>query len=139
MSGISDHQIKQLNLQNEEEEGDHEHQILEGTLIPKATTLSTSNNPEKDLRARINSGEWDNLDDLPAFQSRTQEGQLLARVEAIDNRINQLQTHLPMLLNQYLHDAYIQVLKKIHTLRKTKTGLFYFSYKHQGQRDLSGE
>jgi hypothetical protein len=43
-----------------------------------------------------------------------------------------------MLLNQHLHDAYVQILKKIHALRKTKGALLYYFYKDQGQRDLSG-
>jgi hypothetical protein len=86
--------------------------------------------------ARIESGEWDNLDDLDAFRARTPEGRLMARTEALDCRVRQLEQRLPMLLNQHLHDAYIQVLKKIRALRKTKAALFYLFYKKAGQRDL---
>jgi hypothetical protein len=60
----------------------------------------------------------------------------MARTEAIDFRVRQLEQRLPMMLNQHLHDAYIQVLKKIRALRKTKGALFYFFYKNSGQRDL---
>ena len=64
MAGISDAQIKQLNQQHETEEGDHNHDVIEGTIIPKVTLPSTRNNPERDLRARINAVESVNLDDL---------------------------------------------------------------------------
>ena len=137
---ITDDLVKQLNTQNEQKVKDEE--VLEGTVvddIPKTsgTNFTTSDStPEKELRSRIESGEWDNLDDLEAFKARTPEGQLMARTEALDCRIRQLETRLPMLLNQHLHDAYIQVLKKIHALRKTKGALFYLFYKNEGQRDL---
>ncbi len=141
---ITDELVKQLNAQNESQAQDAD--VLEGTVVddipPKSTFPSSSlppSSPEGELRARIESGEWDNLDDLPAFAARTPEGKLMARTEAVDYRIRQLETRLPMLLNQHLHDAYVQVLKKIHALRKTKAGLFYFSYKDAGQRDLDSE
>lgn len=140
---ITDQLVKHLNDQNEQTIPDSD--VLEGTVVddfPKTSASahpSTSDTPERELRARIESGEWDNLDDLPAFAARTPEGQLMARTEAIDCRIRQLEQRLPMLLNQHLHDAYIQVLKKIHALRKTKGALFYFAYKNQGQRDLPGK
>jgi len=135
---LTDDQIKKLVYQNEATAP--EDVVLEGKLLddvpsspPQATGPSS---PEKELRSRIESGEWDNLDDLEAFRVRTPEGQLMCRVEAIDFRIHQLEGRLPMLLNQYLHDAYIQVLKKIYALRKTKSALFYSFYKNSGQRDL---
>lgn len=139
---LTDELVRQLNA-------DHEHQvqdenILEGEVIdtspinfsPPVSSPASSENAEQELRSRIQSGEWDNLDDLDAFKARTSEGQLMARTEALDFRIRQLEQRLPMLLNQHLHDAYVQVLKKIHALRKTKGALFYFFYKNQGQRDL---
>ena len=133
---LTDQHAKQLNQQLEDQIPEEE--VLEGTV--QATASVATGNEEADLRSRITSGEWDNLDDLPAFQKRTPEGRLMARTEAIDYRIRQLEQRLPLLLNQHLHDAYIQVLKKIHALRKTKGALFYFSYKDSGQRDLnSGE
>ena len=142
-SQITDQLVKQLNDQHEQ--AAPETDVLEGTVVDEFPRPSASGNPahsdtpERELRARIESGEWDNLDDLPAFRARTPEGQLMARTEAIDCRIRQLEQRLPMLLNQHLHDAYIQVLKKIHALRKTKGALFYFAYKNEGQRDLPGK
>lgn len=141
-SVLTDDSVKKLNLQNEQ--ATVEEEVLEGTIVDDFPKVSASAHPtisevpEKELRARIESGEWDNLDDLPAFKNRTPEGQLMARTEAIDCRVRQLELRLPMLLNQHLHDAYIQVLKKIHALRKTKAALFYFFYKDEGQRDLPG-
>lgn len=140
---ITDQLVKQLNYQHEQTAPDND--VLEGSVVddfPKISASAnpvTSDTPERELRARIESGEWDNLDDLPAFRQRTPEGQLMTRTEAIDCRIRQLELRLPMLLNQHLHDAYIQVLKKIHALRKTKGALFYFAYKNEGQRDLPGK
>ena len=139
---ITDSLARQLNQQNESQVKDEE--VLEGTVIDEhdftaaAPPLSTpvTGTPEKDLRSRIESGEWDNLDDLEAFKNRTPEGQLMARTEALDFRVRQLETRLPMLLNQHLHDAYIQILKKIHALRKTKGAMMYYFYKNEGQRDL---
>jgi hypothetical protein len=137
---LTDQILRQLNEQNEQNIPESE--VLEGTKVdefPRPSSSgspSTSNSPEKELRARVESGEWDNMDDLPAFKARTPEGQLMARTEAIDCRVRQLETRLPMLLNQHLHDAYIQVLKKISALKKTKTALFYYFYKNSGQRDL---
>jgi hypothetical protein len=137
---ITDDLAKKLNAQHEQQVNEDE--VLEGTVVddvpPSSGTSTTKStqSEEADLRSRINSGEWDNLDDLPAFRARTPEGQLMARTESLDCRIHQLEARLPMLLNQHLHDAYIQVLKKIHALRKTKGALFYFAYKNEGQRDL---
>jgi hypothetical protein len=139
---LTDELVKQLNLDHEQQSQDEN--VLEGevvdTLPPPLTPphqSAGSESQEQELRSRIQSGEWDNLDDLEGFKNRTPEGQLMARTEAIDFRIRQLEQRLPMLLNQHLHDAYIQVLKKIHALRKTKGALFYFFYKDQGQRDLN--
>ena len=139
---VTDDQVKKLVYQNESQITDDA--VLEGKIIDenpnlsaKAGTPGSPSSPEKELRSRIESGEWDNLDDLEAFRIRTPEGQLMARTEAIDCRIHQLEAKMPMLLNQYLHDAYIQVLKKIYALRKTKAGLFYTFYKTSGQRDLN--
>ena len=141
-SQITDDLVRQLNARNEEEVKEEE--VLEGTVvddIPKSSGYSSpasaGDTPEKELRSRIESGEWDNLDDLDAFNARTPEGQLMARTESLDFRIRQLEQRLPMLLNQHLHDAYIQVLKKIAALRKTKGALFYMFYKDSGQRDLN--
>ena len=129
--------VKKINAQNEDKAIDED--VLQGTIVDDAPVDNSKYSPEKELRTRIESGEWDNLDDLSAFQTRTDEGKLMARTEAIEYRVRQLSARLPMLLDQHLHDAYIQVLKKINALRKTKAALFYFSYKHQGQRDLSGD
>jgi hypothetical protein len=141
-SQITDDLVRQLNTQNEQEV--REEEVLEGIVVddlPKSSSTSNQvaspDTPEKELRSRIESGEWDNLDDLEAFKARTPEGQLMARTESLDYRIRQLEQRLPMLLNQHLHDAYIQVLKKIHALRKTKGALFYLFYKDSGQRDLN--
>lgn len=142
---ITDDLVRQLNQQNEKQVKDEE--VLEGEVVGDtpgyAETSSGSiphlpgdSSPEKELRSRIESGEWDNLDDLEAFRARTPEGQLMARTESLDFRIRQLEQRLPLLLNQHLQDAYIQVLKKVHALRKTKGAIFYFFYKDSGQRDL---
>jgi hypothetical protein len=139
---ITDDLVKKLNSEHEEEVKDTD--VLEGEVVdpfpPHATPPVSANpeSPEQELASRIKSGEWDNLDDLAAFKARTPEGQLMARTDALDIRIHQLEVRLTMLLNEHLHDAYIQVLKKIHALRKTKAALFYFFYKDQGQRDLNG-
>ncbi|OGD08848.1 hypothetical protein A2397_05385 [Candidatus Amesbacteria bacterium RIFOXYB1_FULL_44_23] len=143
-SQITDELIRQLNQKNESQVGDAD--VLEGEVVgdsassssvqSSASTFPADSSPEKELRSRIESGEWDNLDDLEAFKARTPEGQLMARTEALDFRVRQLELRLPMLLNEHLHDAYIQVLKKIHALRKTKGAIFYYFYKDSGQRDL---
>lgn len=140
-SQITDDLVRQLNAQNESQV--REEEVLEGTVVddipktsPATSAIPYDSTPEKELRSRIESGEWDNLDDLEAFKARTPEGQLMARTESLDCRIRQLEQRMPMLLNQHLHDAYIQVLKKIHALRKTKGALFYMFYKNAGQRDL---
>ncbi|HBC72752.1 MAG: hypothetical protein UX91_C0006G0092 [Candidatus Amesbacteria bacterium GW2011_GWB1_47_19] len=140
---ITDELARQLNQTNESQVKEEE--VLEGTVVdesfippssPPSHSSSTSRSAEEELRSRVESGEWDNLDDLEAFRLRTPEGQLMSRTEALDFRVRQLERRLPMLLNQHLHDAYVQVLKKIHALRKTKAALFYFFYKDAGQRDL---
>mgnify|MGYP001558090570 FL=1 len=136
---LTDDQVKKIVYDHEAKAPDQT--VLEGKIlddVPPSTPQSTGpSSPERELRSRIESGEWDNLDDLEAFRIRTPEGQLMCRTEAIDFRIHQLEGKLPMLLNQYLHDAYIQILKKIYALRKTKAGLFYSFYKSSGQRDLN--
>jgi hypothetical protein len=142
---ITDELARQLNQQQEESVKDEE--ILEGVIVEDSAGIAgkttspfpTDSSPEKELRSRIESGEWDNLDNLEAFMARTPEGQLMARTESLDFRVRQLEQRLPMLLNQHLHDAYIQVLKKIRALRKTKAALFYLFYKNEGQRDLPGQ
>lgn len=142
---ITDRLAKRLG-QKYEQEFKPDEEVLEGAVVDDAQFTSksqpapsnTTRSEEQELTSRVIAGEWDNLDDLPAFQKRTDEGKLMARTEAIDFRIRQLESRLSMLLNQHLHDAYIQVLKKIHALRKTKGALFYFAYKNEGQRDISG-
>lgn len=138
---ITDELVRQINADHEQQIP--EDQVLEGEVVdsftpPLVAPIAPSGNEsqEQELRSRIQSGEWDNLDDIPAFVARTPEGRLMARTEALDFRVRQLEQRLPMLLNEHLHDAYIQVLKKIHALRKTKGALFYFFYKDSGQRDL---
>lgn len=144
---ITDDLVRQLNQHNESQTPDEA--VLEGEVITDhqtplsatpitatPTSPQTSPDDERNLQTKLAEGEWDNLDELPAFKDRTPEGQLMLRVSAIDNRVRQLEQRLPMLLNQHLHDAYIQVLKKIHALRKTKGALFYLFYKDHGQRDL---
>ncbi len=141
---ITDDLARQLNFQNEQTV--REDEVLEGVVVDEhdftappssqQSQYSGPASPEKELQSRIESGEWDNLDDLEAFKARTAEGQLMARTEALDHRVRQLELRLPMLLNQHLHDAYIQILKKIHALRKTKGALLYYFYKNEGQRDL---
>jgi hypothetical protein len=142
---ITDQLARDLNSQNEsavKEEEVLEGEVVDTTTVPPSGSVNYvpvsagDNTPEKELRSRIESGEWDNLDDLSAFKSRTPEGQLMARTEALDFRVRQLELRLPMLLNQHLHDAYIQILRKIHALRKTKGALLYYFYKNDGQRDL---
>ncbi len=99
-SQITDDLVKELNAQNESEVKEEE--VLEGTVVddlPKSSSpdmpaTNPDSTPEKELRARIESGEWDNLDDLAAFKIRTPEGQLMARTEALDFRIRQLETRL---------------------------------------------
>lgn len=135
---ITDDLVRQLNQQNESQAP--EEPVLQAEEIftpPISGTPVTNTSDEQNLQTQIAEGEWDNLDSLPAFTSRTPEGQLMLRTVAIDNRVHQLEQRLPMLLNQHLHDAYIQVLKKIHALRKTKGALFYMFYKTEGQRDLN--
>lgn len=142
---ITDELARQLNQEHESSVRDEE--VLEGEVVADAVSQAavppeqspSPASPEGELRSRIESGEWDNLDDLEAFTARTPEGQLMARTQALDFRIRQLEQRLPMLLNQHLHDAYVQVLKKIHALRKTKGAIFYFFYKDSGQRDLGGK
>lgn len=141
---LTDDLVKQIHTQSEEtvksltitEEGTIVDDLPKYTQPISSQKVVNSTGAEKELRSFIESGEWDNLDQLEAFKNRTPEGQLMSRTEAIDYRIHQLEARLPMLLNQYLHDAYIQVLKKIHALRKTKSALFYVFYKNEGQRDL---
>jgi hypothetical protein len=135
---ITDDYVKQLNQQNESQAP--EEPVLQAEEIftpPTSNTPAANSSDEHNLQTQVTEGEWDNLDSLPAFTSRTPEGQLMLRTVAIDNRVHQLEQRLPMLLNQHLHDAYIQVLKKIHALRKTKGALFYMFYKTEGQRDLN--
>jgi hypothetical protein len=137
---LTDDYVRQLLIDSESSTGTEE--ALEGEVVTEEAkviydkTHVSGIEAERELRARIDAGEWDNLDQLQAFQERSDEGKLMARMEAIDLRIEQLKSRLPMLLNQYLHDAYIQVLRKINALRKTKTAIFYFFYKDSGQRDL---
>lgn len=138
---FSDKALKTLYQENETNQKDEE--VLEGEVIsdrvftPKTSGSVSQNLPEEEeLRRRIESGEWDNLDDCPAFQKRTSEGQIMARAEAIDFRTRQLETRLPLLLNRDLTSAYVQVLKRIRALRMTKTGMFALFYKDFGQKDL---
>jgi len=143
MPVITDPIVKQLHNQSQSDIADESQaEILSGTVVDEPTQAHSAPkakiSSDATLLERVNQGEWDNLDDLTAFKALTQEGQLMIRIDAMDNRIRQLETKLPMLLNQYLNEAYIQVLKKIHALRKTKAAIFYYFYKDSGQRDLPG-
>lgn len=133
------------NLYQECENKQKDEEVLEGEVIddsftlPKSGGISQDLPEEEELRKRIESGEWDNLDDCPAFQKRTPEGQIMARAEAIDFRIRQLETRLPLLLNRDLTSAYVQVLKRIRALRMTKTGMLALFYENLGQKDIDGK
>lgn len=137
---FSDKALKTLYQENEIKQKDKE--VLEGEVVEdyalssKTSEAGTGLPEEEELRKRIESGEWDNLDDCLAFQKRTAEGQIMARAEAIDFRIRQLETRLPLLLNRDLTSAYVQVLKRIRALRMTKTGMFALFYENLGQKDL---
>lgn len=137
---FSDTTLKTLYQENETKQKDEE--VLEGEVIDNyafssETSVDTGLPEEEELRKRIESGEWDNLDDCPAFQKRTPEGQIMARAEAIDFRTRQLETRLPLLLNRDLTSAYVQVLKRIRALRMTKTGMLALFYENLGQKDLN--
>lgn len=140
-SSFSDTALKTLFENYEEKQKDEE--VIEGEVIDEQIYSSTKTTPptgslqeEEELRKRVESGEWDNLEDLPAFQKRTLEGQIMARSEAIDFRIRQLETRLPLLLNRNLTAPYVQMLKRIRALRMTKTGMLAMFYKDLGQKDL---
>jgi hypothetical protein len=136
MTVLTDDIVKRLHTDSESTVDDPPE---EGEYVDPTPLSPPPNVQDKNLRSRVDMGEWDNLQDIAAFNALSPEGQLMVRTEAIDNRIHQLEVRLPMLLNQYLHDSYIQVLKKIHALRKTKGAMFYFFYKNQGLRDLPGQ
>ncbi|MDP3994745.1 MAG: hypothetical protein Q8P91_02860 [bacterium] len=134
---FTDSSLKVIYENFEEEQSE---EAFEGEVVDEEGFSTKDNrkyfNPEDELRKRIESGEWDNLDDCRAFKTRTIEGQIMARTEAIDFRIRQLERHLPILLNRELTPSYIQVLKKIRALRMTKTAILALFYKDQGQRDI---
>lgn len=143
-SDFSDKSLKVL-FQSYEDKQDEE-EILEGEIVDRDWSDKSGEDlkkaagfEENDLQKLIEAGEWDNLDNCHAFQKRTEEGQIMARTEAIDFRIRQLESRLPLLLNQNLTPSYIQLLKKIRALRMTKTAILALFYKNQGQRDLDNE
>lgn len=135
---FSDKSLKIIYENYEEQQSDEE--VLEGEVIDdnpaKEEKTKDLLSEEEDLRKRVESGEWDHLDNSPAFKKRSVEGQIMARTEAIDYRIRQIETRLPLLLNRNLTAAYVQMLKKIKALRQTKTAILALFYKDQGQRDL---
>lgn len=143
LDNFSDNKLKLLYEQNEKSQSDED--VLEGEEVfeenqaftHKVTPPISGLDEEEELRKRIESGEWDNLDDCAAFQKRTPEGQIMSRSEAIDFRIRQLEVRLPLLLNKNLTAAYIQMLKRIRALRMTKTGMLAMFYKDEGQRDIT--
>jgi len=141
---FSDKALKSLYEEYESKQKDEE--VFEGEVVEDSGFTTDSKGAarqelpeEEELKRRVESGEWNNLDDCPAFQKRTPEGQIMARAEAIDFRIRQLETRLPLLLNRDLTSAYVQVLKRIRALRMTKTGMLAMFYKDSGQKDLDSE
>lgn len=132
-----------INLYQEYEQKQKNEEVLEGEVVDnpaftasKSSTIRQDLPEEEELRRKIEAGEWDNLDGCLAFQKRTPEGQIMARSEAIDFRVRQLETKLPLLLNRDLTPAYVQVLKRIRALRMTKTGMLALFYENFGQKDL---
>lgn len=139
---FSDKSLKTLYEEYEQKQKDEdvlEGEVIDDSFIPHKEGGVRQDLPEEEeLRRRIEAGEWDNLDDCSAFQKRTPEGQIMARAEAVDHRIKQLETRLPLLLNRDLTSAYVQVLKRIRALRMTKMGMFALFYENLGQKDLDG-
>lgn len=135
---FSDKSLKTLYQEYEQKDAEVlEGEVIDDSFIPlKSGGVSQDLPEEEELRRKIGAGEWDNLDDCPAFQKRTPEGQIMARAEAIDFRIRQLETRLPLLLNRDLTPTYVQVLKRIRALRMTKTGMLVLFYEDFGQKDL---
>lgn len=132
-------------LYKNQEQTQNEEEILEGEVVDEDYSSRSNEwaeerlSEEEKLRRRIEDGEWDNLDECSAFQKRTLEGQIMLRTEAIDLRIRQLEKTLPILLNRDFTAAYVQVLKRIRSLRLTKTAILELFYKNLGQRDIDRE
>lgn len=93
--------------------------------------------PEAILRDKIQTGEYTELSACEAFLQRSDEGKLMALVEAMGNRKNQLEGLLPSLCNQPSHDTYIEVLNEIKRLEKMMYEFPRYFYKHRRIRQIS--
>lgn len=102
-------------------------------------TLQIRLREEEILKDKVAAGEWEALPLVEAFWERSPAGQVVAIHEAINNRINQMQTMLPKLLNKEQKAVYIQILDYIHKLEKKRDGFTAEFFSKLGQRKISKE
>lgn len=95
--------------------------------------------PEAILRDKIRAGEYTALAECEAFLQRSDEGKLMALVEAMGCRKRQLEGLLPALCNQSSHDTYIEVLNEIKRLEKMMYEFPKSFYKHRRLRQIPSE
>lgn len=92
--------------------------------------------PEAILRDKIQAGEYTALAECEAFLQRSDEGKLMALVEAMGCRKRQLEGLLPALCNQPSHDTYIEVLNEIKRLEKMMYEFPKSFYKYRRLRQI---
>lgn len=95
--------------------------------------------PEAILRDKIRAGEYTALAECEAFLQRSDEGKLMALVEAMGVRRKQLENLLPSLCNHESHDTYIEVLNEIKRLEKMMYEFPKSFYKHRRLRQIPSE
>lgn len=103
----------------------------------KKGTLQIRLRKEEILKDKVAAGEWETLPLIEAFWERSPAGQVVAIHEAINNRINQMQSMLPKLLNKEQRAAYVQILDYIHELEKKRDGFTAEFFSKLGQRKIS--
>lgn len=93
--------------------------------------------PEVILREKIQAGEYTELSGCEAFSQRSDEGKLMALVEAMGCRKAQLEKLLPPLCKSSSQETYIEVLNEIKRLEKMVVELPKYFYKHRRIRQIS--
>ena len=94
--------------------------------------------PEAILRDKIKAGEYTELSDCEAFLQRSDEGKLMALMEAIGSRRRQLEG----LCHHFAispHDTYIEVLNEIKRLEKMMYEFPRHFYKYRRIRQIPHE
>lgn len=81
--------------------------------------IEKNTSSEFQLQQEISAGEWMRLNEFDVYRKRSRQGKIIATIQAIENRIAQLERHFYQLVAKYPQKA-TKLLAEIKKLRYFK-------------------